>query len=89
MRIIPIQNGNVLIKSRLSSRAKSRDLAAQVCLNGEIPPLAMLGRDDKYTDIHLLNRYYSLTQRLDLAPFLRLVGALEDCWLPLVKLPQA
>ena len=49
----------------------------------------MLGRDDKYTDIHLLNRYYSLTQRLDLAPFLRLVGALEDCWLPLVKLPQA
>ncbi len=32
---------------------------------------------------------YCLTQPLDLALLLRLVGTLEDVWLPLVKLPRA
>ena len=32
---------------------------------------------------------YSLTQPLDLDPFLRLVGAIEDFWLTIVKLPRA
>jgi len=31
----------------------------------------------------------SLTQSLNLAPFVRLVGTLKDFWLPLVKLPWA
>ncbi len=45
--------------------------------------------DDDILESYKRNANGYLTQPLDLDPFLRVVGAIEDYWLTLVTLPRA